>query len=206
MLQLCPKCLRGQIVGVGWLLQIQSYYKSLRDDSRLKWKGLSISGDPARGGWVRSIGWGNCASVDSSVVLVAIVQVCVVLVDGIETVHLVMIGLSCSTRLSWYCGVLHCYWSCAWAAPSLVSGWPWSWTSALDLWSISGAWQSWQQRVDDCQTFVSLDKCEIDISGNRLRDSITDFIPLSEVIWQFYIALMSLVYCVWSVLDIDVSL
>ena len=37
-------------------------------------------------------------------------------------------------------------------------------------------------RVDDCQTFVSWDKCEIDISGNRLTDSITDS-SLSETIY-----------------------
>ena len=64
---------------------------------------------------------------------------------------------------------------------------------------------SWQLRVDDCQGFVSWDKCEIDISGNRLTDSITDS-SLSETIWQFYIALMLLVYCVPSFLDVDVSL
>ena len=55
---------------------------------------ISISGDPAHGGWVRSIGGGNCCtSVEASAVLVALVKVCVVLVDGLEAVNLVMIGV-----------------------------------------------------------------------------------------------------------------
>ena len=95
--------------------------------------------------------------------------------------------------------------SCPWAAPSSGSGWPLKPDVVSLLWICSQypvLCLSWQRRVEDCFLGQVWD-WHIRQSTHRFYYR---FITVRDYIWQFYIALVLLVYCVRSVLDVDVSL